>query len=357
MTFPAATMDADALRHNLGVVRSIATNSRVLAVIKANAYGHGIVEAARALHSADALGVARIGEGLILRAAGVLTPILLLEGVFSADELGQAMAHRFELVVHEFKQIEILEQAVPAFRFTVWIKLNTGMNRLGFTGAQFPEALRRLRGCASVGQIRLMTHLAGAEESGGESARHQIERFDAITAGIEAERSIANSAGVIGWPQARTDWVRPGLMLYGLSPIPDRVGSQLGLRPVMTLSTQLITVRTVHAGEGVGYNAIWKAQRDSLIGIAAVGYGDGYARNVRSGAPVLVNGHPAQVAGRVSMDMTAIDVTDVPNAKVGDDVVLWGNGVPAETVAPFADTISYELVCGITQRVARVWKK
>ena len=146
-------------------------------------------------------------------------------------------------------------------------------------------------------------------------------------------------------------------MLYGLSPIPDRVGSQLGLRPVMTLSTQLITVRTVHAGEGVGYNAIWKAQRDSLIGIAAVGYGDGYARNVRSGAPVLVNGHPAQVAGRVSMDMTAIDVTDVPNAKVGDDVVLWGNGVPAETVAPFADTISYELVCGITQRVARVWKK
>ncbi|MFL6620819.1 MAG: alanine racemase [Povalibacter sp.] len=356
MSFPAATMDADALRHNLAVVRSIAPGSRVLAVIKANAYGHGIVEAARALHSADSFGVARIGEGLTLRAAGINGPVLLLEGVFSNEELAQAAAAHFELVVHEFKQIELLELAAANARFTVWIKLNTGMNRLGFTSEQFPQALQRLKACASVGQIRLMTHLAGAEEAGGDSARRQIEKFQSLTAGIEAPRSIANSAGVIGWPEARTDWVRPGLMLYGLSPVPGRDGTQLGLRPVMTLSTQLITVRRVSRGEGVGYNAIWKAPRDSLIGIAAIGYGDGYARNVRSGAPVLVNGRPAQVAGRVSMDMTAIDVTDLPDAKVGDDVVLWGEGVPAESVAPFADTISYELVCGITQRVARVWK-
>lgn len=356
MIFPAATMDADALRHNLAVVRSTARNSRVLAVIKANAYGHGLIEAARALNSADALGVARIGEGLTLRAAGVAGNILLLEGVFSADELGQAAAARFELVVHEFKQIELLEQADSAFRFTVWIKLNTGMNRLGFTAGQFQQAMSRLKACACVGRMRLMTHLAGAEESGGESARRQIEKFEALAAGITAERSIANSAGVLGWPEAHMDWVRPGLMLYGLSPIAERDGAQLGLRPVMTLTTQLIAVRRVPQGEGVGYNAIWKAPRDSMIGIAAVGYGDGYARNVRSGAPVLVSGHRAQVAGRVSMDMTAIDVTDVPDAKVGDEVVLWGNGVPAETVAPFADTISYELVCGITQRVARVWK-
>ncbi|MFL6576759.1 MAG: alanine racemase [Povalibacter sp.] len=356
MSFPAATMDADALRHNLAVVRSIAPGSRVLAVIKANAYGHGIVEAARALHSADSFGVARIGEGLTLRAAGINGPVLLLEGVFSNEELAQASAAHFELVVHEFKQIELLELAAANARFTVWIKLNTGMNRLGFSSEQFAQALQRLKACASVGQIRLMTHLAGAEEAGGDSARHQIEKFQSLTAGVEAQRSIANSAGVIGWPEARTDWVRPGLMLYGLSPVPGRDGTQLGLRPVMTLSTQLITVRRVSRGEGVGYNAIWKAPRDSLIGIAAIGYGDGYARNVRSGAPVLVNGRPAQVAGRVSMDMTAIDVTDLPDAKVGDDVVLWGEGVPAESVAPFADTISYELVCGITQRVARVWK-
>jgi alanine racemase len=350
-------MDADALRHNLAAVRRIAPNSRVLAVIKANAYGHGLIEAARALHSADAMGVARIDEGLTVRAAGIDSSILLLEGVFSTDELGQAAAANFELVVHEFKQVELLEQARSSLRFTVWIKLNTGMNRLGFSAGQFPEALRRLQACACVGQTRLMTHLAGAEESGGESARRQIETFQTLTQGIAAERSVANSAGVIGWPEAHLDWVRPGLMLYGLSPIPDRDGSQLGLRPVMTLATQLIAVRRVPQGAGVGYNAIWKAPRDSLIGIAAVGYGDGYARNVRSGAPVLVDGHRAQVAGRVSMDMTAIDVTDVPDAEVGDKVVLWGDGVPAEAVAPFADTISYELVCGITQRVARVWKR
>jgi alanine racemase len=348
-------MEADALRHNLALVRSIATNSRVLAVIKANAYGHGLIDAARALSSADSLGVARIAEGLALRAAGVAQKILLLEGVFSADELQQAVSAQFELVVHDFSQVELLEQAATTFRFTVWLKVNTGMNRLGFSAEQFPQALQRLKGCAAIGQIRLMTHLAGAEESGGESARRQIEKFHALTQGSSGERSIANSAGILGWPEARTEWVRPGLMLYGLSPIAGRDGTQLGLRPVMTLSTQLITVRRVLQGEGVGYNAIWKAPRDSLIGIAAVGYGDGYARNVRSGAPVLVKGCSAQVAGRVSMDMTAIDVTDVPDAKVGDEVVMWGNGVPAETVAPFADTIAYELVCGITQRVARVW--
>lgn len=356
MTFPTATIDGDALRHNLAAVRRIAPASRVLAVIKANAYGHGIVEVARALSDADALGVARIAEGLKLRAAGVDAPIVLLEGVFSGDELQHASAARFELVVHEPSQIELLEQSGSSCRFQVWLKINTGMNRLGFTPAEFRGALDRLRACGCVERIRLMTHLAGAEEPEGESARGQIERFHVLTAGLSEERSIANSAGVIAWPSARTDWVRPGLMLYGISPVPGRSAAQLGLKPAMTLRTRLISVRHVSTGAGVGYNAIWKAQRDSIIGIAAIGYGDGYARNVRSGAPVLVNGHEVRVAGRVSMDMTAIDVTDVPHPQVGDEVVLWGEGVPAETVAPYADTIAYELVCGITQRVTRVWK-
>ena len=357
MSFPAATIDGDALRHNLAAVRRISPASKVLAVIKANAYGHGMVDAAKALRAADAFGVARIAEGLALRAAGITESILLLEGVFSQEELQQAAANQFELVVHESTQITLLEQAGSSYRFTVWLKLNTGMNRLGFTAAEFPEALRRLRLCAGVEQVRLMTHLAGAEESNGDSARRQIETFLSLTEGLNLERSLANSAGVIAWPVSRTEWVRPGLMLYGISPVPGQDGSQLGLKPVMTLSTQLIAVRRVPKGEGVGYNAIWKAPRDALIGIAAVGYGDGYARNVRSGAPVLVNGLQAHVAGRVSMDMTAIDVTDVPNARVGDTVVLWGPGVPVERVAPFADTIAYELVCGITQRVTRVWKQ
>ncbi len=356
MTFPTATIDAGALRHNLAAVRRFAPSSKILAVIKANAYGHGIAPVAHALEDADGFGVARIGEGLALRSAGITRPVVLLEGVFSNDELHQAAAAGFELVVHSLSQVEQLEQAGTTHRFDVWLKLNTGMNRLGVTPAEFDGARRRLQSCAAVGRVRLMTHLFGAEEAGGVGTRRQIGDFLALTAGTNLERSVANSAGLIAWPEARTEWVRPGLMLYGISPIPAQEAYELGLRPAMTLTTQLIAVQRVGRGEGVGYNAIWRAPKDSLIGIAAIGYGDGYARNVRSGAPVLVNGHPAAVAGRVSMDMTAIDVTEVPNAKIGDPVVLWGEGVPAERVAPYADTIAYELVCGIAQRVTRVWR-
>ena len=356
MSFPRATIDAAALRHNLATVRRLAPASRVLAVIKANAYGHGIVSAAQALISADGFGVARLVEGLDLRAAGIAGPIVLLEGVFSSEELPCAARERFELVVHTSEQIEMLEQAALAHRFPVWLKINTGMNRLGFAVDEFENARRRLAACSCVGQVRLMTHLAAAEEQEGDSARRQIADFLALTKGIETERSIANSAGLIAWPEARTEWVRPGLMLYGISPLSDLDAGQIGLRPVMTLSTQLISLRRVPRGAGVGYNAIWRAQRDSVIGIAAIGYGDGYARNVRSGAPVLVNGRAATVAGRVSMDMTAIDVTDLPDARVGDTVVLWGVGVPAESVAPYADTIAYELVCGLTKRVTVEWQ-
>jgi alanine racemase len=355
VTFPTATLDGDALRHNLAAVRRLAPDSRVLAVIKANAYGHGIVEVARALDSADAFGVARIGEGLMLRSAGISKPIVLLEGVFSAEELQQAASAHFELVVHSLEQVAQLEQS-SGHRFDVWLKLNTGMNRLGVTPGEFDAARQRLQACTAVGRIRLMTHLFGAEEAVGAGTRGQIGRFLSLASGLNLERSIANSAGLIAWPEARTEWVRPGLMLYGISPLPQQDSAGLGLRPAMTLATQLIAVRRVPTGEGVGYNALWRAPRDSVIGIAAIGYGDGYARNVRSGAPVLVNGHAANVAGRVSMDMTAIDVSEVPNAKVGDPVVLWGEGVPAERVAPYADTIAYELVCGIAQRVTRVWK-
>lgn len=351
MSFPRATIDGAALRHNLAAVRRLAPASRVLAVVKANAYGHGIVPTAKALICADAFGVARMVEGLALRAGGIASPIVLLEGVFTSDELPAAAREQFELVVHSFEQVEMLEQATLAHRFPVWLKLNTGMNRLGFAIDEFATARRRLAACNSVGQIRLMTHLAAAEEQGGDSARRQIGDFLALTSGIEGERSIANSAGLIAWPEARTEWVRPGLMLYGISPVPDLDIAQIGLRPAMTLSTQLISLRRVSRGQGVGYNAIWRAPRDSVIAIAAIGYGDGYVRNVRSGAPVLVNGRAASVAGRVSMDMTAIDVTDLPDARVGDTVVMWGEGVPAESVAPYADTIAYELVCGLAARV------
>ena len=357
MSFPKATIDAGALRHNLAAVRRLAPASRILAVVKANAYGHGSVATAKALDTADGFGVARIGEARVLRAGGITHPIVLLEGVFSSDELPVAAQGRFDLVVHSVEQIEMLEQSSGlGYRFTVWLKLDTGMNRLGFPASGFAAARQRLAACATVGEVRLMTHLSAAEELGGVDTRRQIGSFLSLTDGLGAQRSVANSAGLIAWPEARTDWVRPGLMLYGISPLPGMTIDQLGLRPAMTLTTQLISLRRVPKDAGVGYNAIWRASRDSVIGIAAIGYGDGYARNVRSGAPVLVNGQPAQVAGRVSMDMTAIDVTDLPAARVGDPVVMWGEGVPAESVAPYADTIAYELICGLSGRVDIEWK-
>ena len=328
-----------------------------MAVIKANAYGHGLVATARALTTADAFGVARLEEGLALRAAGIANAVVLLEGVFTAEELQLAGQEQFELVVHSFQQLELLEQFTGSQRFSIWFKLDTGMNRLGFRLDEFDAAWRRLGRCKAVRNKRLMTHLAAAEEVGGMSARTQIGRFDALTGSIALERSIANSAGLIGCPDARVDWVRPGLMLYGISPVPNADADQLGLRPAMTLQTQLIAVRHIRSGEAVGYGGIWRAQRDSIIGIAAIGYGDGYPRNMRAGTPILVNEQLASVVGRVSMDMTAVDVTDLGGVQIGDAVIVWGSGLPADRVAPYADTIAYELVCGISQRVAVEWSE
>ena len=355
MTFPRATIDGEALRHNLGVVRKIAPASRVLAVIKANAYGHGLIATARALASADAFGVARLAEGLALRAAGITNRIVLLEGVFSAEELQQAAQAGLELVIHTFEQLSMLEAAGPAARFEVWMKVDTGMNRLGFRFDDFAAAWSRVQRCKSVTRLRVMTHLVAAEDRESKTPQ-QLARFNELTAALQVERSIANSAGLVTWPDARVDWVRPGLMLYGISPVPDIDAEQLDLRAAMTLTTQLIAVRRVPSGEGVGYNSLWRAKEDSIVGIAAIGYGDGYPRNSRSGAPVLVNAVETTVVGRVSMDMTAVDVTHLPEVRVGDEVILWGKGIGADRVAPFAGTIPYELICGISQRVAVEWK-
>lgn len=325
-----------------------------MAIIKANAYGHGLVATAHALASADAFGVARLEEGLALREAGIDARIVLLEGVFSSAELSAATRARFEIVVHTFEQIAMLETNADTVPSHVWVKIDTGMNRLGFRPEELSHAWQRLQRIVPAG-LRVMTHFAAAEARDKSMTCEQLDRFETLTAQLGVERSIANSAGLILWDEARVDWVRPGLMLYGISPIPGVSASELDLHPAMTLSTQLISVRRVPIGETVGYNGTWSASRSSSIGIAAVGYGDGYPRNMRSGTPALVNRREAVVVGRVSMDMIAIDVTDV-EAKVGDPVTLWGEGLPAERIAPYADTIPYELVCGISQRVAVEWK-
>jgi alanine racemase len=321
-------------------------------VVKANAYGHGLEAAAAALSGADAFAVARVAEAVALRDSGCRARIVLLEGFGDAVELEAAAHHGLEPFVHQESQLRLLEAWAGPGAFRVWLKVDTGMNRLGFRAATAGAAAARLEACRSVaGPIAFATHLADAELGESGRALDQLAAFDAATAGRAGERSIANSAGLIAWPAARADWVRPGIMLYGISPFPDRAGAVLGLRPAMTLETRVIAVRDVAAGERVGYGGTWSAATASRIAVAAVGDGDGYPRSAGNGTPVAVNGRPASVAGRPSMDMLTIDVTHLPQVDVGDRVELWGSAVPVERVAAAAGTIPYELVCRVGRRV------
>jgi alanine racemase len=350
----SATIDTAALKHNLQRIKDFAPRSRVMAVIKANAYGHGLLAVARALDEADAFAVARVDEGLTLRMAGIQKRTVLLEGVFDRGQLDSAAGAGFELVVHTPEQIELLRQAGAGEPFRVWLKLDTGMNRLGFKGAAFGAALDALRGLPRVqSPVNLFTHLASADDPDSAATSEQLARFETATAALAGERSIANSAGLLGFPQAQADWVRPGLLLYGVSPFDGSIGADYGLLPVMTLRSHIIALKDIEPGEHVGYGGAWSARRPTRLAVAAVGYGDGYPRNLGAGSPVLVNGERAPLAGRVSMDMIGIDVTDlVRPPQMGDRVILWGEGLPVEEIAVWADTISYELLCGISQRVA-----
>ncbi len=345
-----AVIDLTALRHNLGEVRRRAPGSKVVAVVKADAYGHGAARVLPALAGADMLAVACIEEALALREAGATQPILLLEGVFEADELPLCARLGLELVVHEPGQVRMLEQARLTAPLRVWVKVDSGMGRLGFRPELARAAWEQLADCAAVAPgLRLMSHFASADEPGDEATPRQLARFAALH--LPGERSLANSAGLIGWPTAHGQWVRPGIMLYGVSPMAGRTGGEDGLRPVMTLKTRLIAVKDVRCCEPVGYGAAWRAQKDTRIGIAAIGYGDGYPRHAPSGTPVLVGDRKATLAGRVSMDMLAIDLGPDSTACVGEPVLLWGESLPVEVIAQHAGTIAYELLCGMTGRV------
>jgi len=348
-----ATIDLGAIQHNLGVVRRLAPRSRVMAAVKANGYGHGAIPVARALESAgvDALAVACLEEAVELRRAHIHCPIAVLEGVISEEEAAQAVYARLQVVLHDHWQIELLHGLGRDAQLGVWFKLDSGMHRLGFPLSDVPrlvEALRAHPGWKLQGWI---THLASADEPESGYTREQIERFDAALAGVAGPRSIGNSAGIIGWPQARADWVRPGLMIYGASPMPGQTGAQLGLRPAMRLESRLIAVREYAAGETIGYGQTWRCPERMKIGVAAIGYADGIHRAFRSGTPVQVAGKPATLVGRVSMDMITLDLRAAPDAAVDDPVLLWGPEQPAEVMAGYAGTIAYELFCGLTQRV------
>jgi alanine racemase len=350
----SATIDTAALKHNLQVVRNWAPRSRVMAVIKANAYGHGLIAVARALESADSFAVARVDEGLTLRHAGILNRIVLLEGVFDREQLDAAAAADFELVVHTAEQIDLLRAAPAGAHFKVWLKLDSGMNRLGFKGAAFGAAAAALGGLPAVqSPVNLFTHLASADAPELPATTEQLARFAQATHSLPGERSIANSAAMLSFPEAQAHWVRPGLLLYGVSPFSGSIGEDYGLEPAMTLQSHVIAIKELAPGEQVGYGGDWAAKRPTRLAVAAVGYGDGYPRNLTSGSPVLVNGERAPLAGRVSMDMIGIDVTDLAQTpQLGDQVVLWGGGLPVEEIAVWAQTIPYELLCGISQRVA-----
>ncbi|WAR45840.1 alanine racemase [Methylomonas rapida] len=353
-------LDLDAVRHNLAQVKRYAPNNKIMAVIKANAYGHGITRVARALDQADGFAVARVDEGVKLRKAGIGQAITVLQGFVCTDELLLMLEHGLDAVIHTPQQIDILQQrGADVAALSVWLKMDTGMNRLGFKGVDFNAAHERLSACAIVKQpINLITHFANADDLLDDKTLHQIDLFNETIQGYPGQRSIANSAGILGWPnvsiatrESAGDWVRPGLMLYGCSPFAGKTGADFGLRPVMSLHSRLIAVKNVAAGETVGYSGTWQCQTDTRLGVISIGYGDGYHRHTQSGAPVLVNGQRVPLIGRVSMDMITVDLNSQPNAQPGDPVTLWGDGLPVEEIARHADTIPYTLLCGITQRV------
>ena len=355
MNFGArATIKLGALRHNLQVLRDKAPDAKVMAVVKANAYGHGMLEVAGALSDADSLAVARVAEAQALRDAGIVSPLVILEGVVAAEELGVAASSDCEIVVHCMEQFELLEQ-LEAADLAVWLKFDTGMNRLGFRITQADALIERARKCRVIGKLRLMSHLANADDRNDDTTPRQLRLFQSITEDFEGDVSIANSAGVFGWPDGRLTssgrtWIRPGISLYGISPFQGTSGIDLGLRPVMQFRSLLISVKSIRAGERVGYGSTWESERDSIIGVVAAGYGDGYSRFLPSGTPVLVNDRRVPLAGRVSMDMIAVDLGAGASDAVGDPVLLWGEGLPVEELADRAGTIPYQLVCGVLNR-------
>jgi alanine racemase len=356
VTGPRARIDLSALAHNLRVARRLAPHSRTCAVVKADAYGHGMAAAARALHSADGLAVARVGEALELREAGIDRPLLVLEGAGSPEELQASVRVGIQVAVHREGQVAWIEGAggLPgAVPLGVWVKVDTGMHRLGLEPAAVPGVLDRLACSLGVRVLGLMTHLANADDPSDPLSAAQCARLRQVAADTGLPLSIGNSAGILAVPESRADWVRPGIMLYGTSPFHDRSAASLGLQPVMTLVTQLIAVQRLKRGDAVGYGQTWACPEAMPVGIAAVGYADGYPRHAPSGTPVLVRGARCPLVGRVSMDMIHVDLRPLPDAKPGDPVTLWGQGLPVDEVAARAGTISYELLCRVTPRVPR----
>ena len=354
MTRPLiATIDLSALRHNFRVVRQHAKKSQVMAVIKANAYGHGVMRVAQALANADqradGFALLELDAAVALRQAGYTQRIVLLEGFFAASELAVLAEHRIDSAVHCAEQIAMLHACRSDVKINLLLKLNTGMNRLGFGESAFAGALAVLRQMSAVGDLTLMTHFANADDARG--VAWQMTAFERMVGGSTLPRSLANSAAIVRYPQTHADWVRPGIMLYGATPFADASAAALGLQPVMTLTSRIIAVQQIKVGDTVGYGGSYTASHDMRIGVVACGYADGYPRHAPSGTPVRVGDAMTTTIGRVSMDMLCVDLTALPNASVGAPVTLWGEGNPVDDVATAAGTVGYELLCALAPRV------
>lgn len=345
------TIDLKALEHNYQFIKSISPNSKILAVLKANGYGHGLERIAKALPHADAFGVARIEEALALRVADIVKPIVLLEGFINPNDIDILAVNNLQTVIHNEQQLNAIINAKVDKPLKVWLKIDTGMHRLGINPEQFSYFYQALTNSKNVQQpIILMSHLACADEKNNKTTAKQIALFNKLTAELSQEKSLANSAGILAWPQSLYQWIRPGLLLYGVSPLPNHVGVG-AIKPVMTLQSRLIAIRDIAAGESVGYNGNWRSEKDTTIGVIAIGYGDGYPRHAPNNTPVLINNRRVPLVGRVSMDMITVDLGDNSTEKIGDLATLWGQGLAIEEVAEYASTISYELLCHITRRV------
>lgn len=353
MSRPAqVVINLAALRHNFSRVRTLASASKIIAIVKANAYGHGLVRVANALPDADGFGVACLEEATELRDAGISKPIVLLEGPYVGSELTEIVRLGLDVIIHHEDQIRMLEQHQGGGVVKVWMKVDSGMHRLGFDPAAVKTCWLRLHNCKSVHQdIHLMTHMANASNPESWMTQRQLEVFNNCCRGIPGLRTLANSAALIAWPQTQADYVRPGLMLYGVSPMDGKTAADHNLLPVMSLRSTLISIRQVNRGEPVGYGADWLCPEAMPVGIVAAGYGDGFPRHGRTGTPIMINGKRSQIIGNPSMDMLTVDLRNIPGVKTGDPVELWGDALPVEDVAKSAKTIPYELLCAVHKRL------
>ncbi len=353
-----ASIDLDNLLHNYQVLsekaKAASPGCKIIAVVKADAYGHGLAQVVDALPESAAFGVATVEEAVFIRQRRSRARILLLEGFLDAGEM--RLAHELDLdcVIHQNEQISLLEKEPGAVARRLWLKVDTGMHRLGFSQDSWRDALARLQKAAPKAQITLMTHFACADEMNADLTLRQVESITGLTGNWPL--SVANSAAVFNFPDMSFDWVRAGLSLYGVSPLDGVLGQDLDLKPVMTLSANVIAIKAVSAGQSVGYGGCWRAPDDTRLAIVGIGYGDGYPWHAASGTPVYINGLYFKLAGRVSMDMLAVDIGPNSGVEVGDEVVLWGEKLPVEVVAKHAGTIPYVLPCGLTSRVRYVYK-